>query len=247
MVRIHFPPPASLSHQCLPCLPPERPGFCRECEPGRDQRTGRAGPEPARLGCFSLTGIAAVPPSGNQSAATRRAQALAWARSVAGRSSARQEAALIGPVERQIEFGKARRSEFDRLPALQDGLDQLGAEEGEVDEAPDIAPGDALALGQFPQRSGASGGKLLEPRAPAGDRLDQRGVASRTVVLNCHSRQHQPHLDTAAPEGRCKAGRAVEQFPGLVAGYACCTEALSSIAGLVSASAKTLITASSIS
>jgi len=54
LVRIRFPPPASLSHQCLPCLPPERPGFCRECEPGRDQRTGRAGPEPARLGCFSL-------------------------------------------------------------------------------------------------------------------------------------------------------------------------------------------------
>src|SRR5439155_21460851 len=46
-VRISLPPPASPSHQCLPCLPPERPGFCRECEPGRDQRTGRAGPEPA--------------------------------------------------------------------------------------------------------------------------------------------------------------------------------------------------------
>jgi hypothetical protein len=61
MVRIRFPPPASPSHQCLPCLPPQRPGFCRECEPGRDQRTGRAGPEPARLGCCSLTGIAAVP------------------------------------------------------------------------------------------------------------------------------------------------------------------------------------------
>src|SRR6266478_5476508 len=60
-VRIRFAPPASLSHQCLPCLPPQRPGFCRECEPGRDQRTGRAGPEPARLVCFSLTGIAAVP------------------------------------------------------------------------------------------------------------------------------------------------------------------------------------------
>src|SRR6267378_3765312 len=62
VVRILFPPPASLSHQCLPCLPPQRPGYCRECEPARDQRTGRACPEPARLGCFSLTGIAAVPP-----------------------------------------------------------------------------------------------------------------------------------------------------------------------------------------
>jgi hypothetical protein len=39
---------------------------------------------------------------------------------------------------------------FDGLPALQDRLDQLGAEKGEVDEAPDIATGDPVALGQFP-------------------------------------------------------------------------------------------------
>src|SRR5467141_1935823 len=137
---------------------------------------------------------------------TRKAQALAWTHSVEGRSSIRQEATLIGPGERQIEFGKTRRSEFDGLPALQDRLDQLGAEKGEVDEAPDIATGDAVALGQFAQRSGASDGKLLEPRTPAGDRLDQRGVTSRDFVLYCHSRQHQSHFDTAAPEGdsRCK-------------------------------------------
>ena len=63
---------------------------------------------------------------------------MAWAPSVAGRSSARQEAALIGPIERQIEVGKARRSELDGLPAVQDHLDQLGAQKGEVDEAPDM-------------------------------------------------------------------------------------------------------------
>ena len=57
---------------------------------------------------------------------------------------------LIGPVERQIEFGKTRRSEFDRLPALQDRLDQVGTQKGEVDEAPDIATGYTVALGQFP-------------------------------------------------------------------------------------------------
>ena len=77
------------------------------------------------------------------------------------------DAALIGPVERQIEFGKTRRGEFDGLPALQDRLNQLGAEKGEVDKPPNIATGDAVAFGQFLQRSGASGGKLLEPRAPA--------------------------------------------------------------------------------
>src|SRR5207302_9275565 len=100
-----------------------------------------------------------------------------------GRSSVSEQAALVGPVARQIEFGKTRRREFDGLPALQDRLDQLGTQKGEVDEAPDIATGDAVALGQFPQRSRASGGKLFEPRAPACDRLDQRGVAFRSVVL----------------------------------------------------------------
>src|SRR6266849_3450651 len=140
-------------------------------------------------------------PLGKSTRSTKRAQALAWTNSVEGRSSAREQAALIGPVERQIEFGKARRSEFDGLPALQDRLDQLGAQKGEVDEAPDIATGDAVALGQFPQRSGASGGKLLEPRAPARDRLDQRGVTYRAVVRYCHSGQHQPHFDTTALEG----------------------------------------------
>src|SRR6266853_5305886 len=122
---------------------------------------------------------------------TRKAQALAWTHSGEGRSSVREEAALVGPVERQIESGKTRRSEFDGLPAVQDRLDQLGTQKGEVDEASDIATGDAVALGQFPQRSRASGGKLLEPRAPARDRLDQRGVASQAIVLHCHSRQHQ--------------------------------------------------------
>src|ERR1700730_11042481 len=185
------------------------PAFA-ECEPRRDQRTGRVGHEPVRLGCFSLTGIDVVP-LGKSKRATRKAQALAWTHSVEGRSSVRQETTLIGPVERQIEFGKTRRSEFDGLSALQDRLDQLGAQKSEVDEALDIATSDAVALGQFPQRSGASGGKLFEPRPPAGDRLDQRGVTSGAVVLLWEPRQHQPHFDTTAPEGhrRCKLDWAV--------------------------------------
>src|SRR6266851_435627 len=98
---------------------------------------GRVGHEPARLGCFSLTGIDVVPHR-EIKAPTRKAQALAWTHSVEGRSSVRQETTLIGPVERQIEFGKTRRSEFDGLSALQDRLDQVGTQKGEVDEAPNI-------------------------------------------------------------------------------------------------------------
>src|ERR1700732_1244057 len=142
MVRIRFPPAASLSRECLPCLQAQRPGFPRRCEPGRDQRTGPAGDELARPGRFSLTGIDAVPP-GRSQRSTRRDQALAWTHSIEGCSSVREQAVLIGPVERQIESGETRRSEFDGLPALQDRLDQVGAEKGEVDEAPDIAASDA--------------------------------------------------------------------------------------------------------
>src|SRR3984893_10745791 len=104
------------------------------------------------------------PLSGKPKRSMRRCQASAWTHSFEGRSlTARQQAALVGPGERQVGVGETGR--------------------GEVDEAPDIATSDAVALGQFPQRSSASGGKLLEPRAPAGDRLDQRGVASRSVIL----------------------------------------------------------------
>src|SRR5882762_1254567 len=120
-------------------------------------------PSRLALAAFLRQALMQSPPLGDQGTSTRRAQGLAWTHSVRGRSSARQEAALIDPIERQIEFGKTRRSELDGLLAVQDRLDQLGAQKREIDETPDIATRDAAALGQFAERSGASGGKLLEP------------------------------------------------------------------------------------
>ena len=90
---------------------------------------------------------------------------------------------LLGSVQRQIKFGQPRRGELDGLPALQDRLDQLRAQEGEANETSDVAPGDTVALGQLLKRSSAAGGELLKPRAPAHDRLDQRRITSRSVVL----------------------------------------------------------------
>ena len=94
-----------------------------------------------------------------------------------------KQSVLLGPVERQIEFGQTRRGELDGLPPLQDRLDQLRAQEGEANETPDVAPGDAVALGQLLKRSNAARGELLKPRAPARDRLDQRRISSRSIVL----------------------------------------------------------------
>ena len=76
---------------------------------------------------------------------------------------------LLSPIDRQIEFGQTRHRQFGWLPTLHDRLDELRAQEGEIDEAPDVAPGDALAIGELMQRSSPPGGELLKPGAPAGD------------------------------------------------------------------------------
>ena len=65
------------------------------------------------------------------------------------RRSACEEFVLLGPVERQIEFAQTRRGEHDGVPALQDRVDEKRAQEGEVNEAPDVTPRDAVARGQL--------------------------------------------------------------------------------------------------
>src|ERR1700745_4415734 len=108
---------------------------------------------------------------------------------------------LLRPVERQIEFGKPRRGKLDGLPALQDRLDQLRAQEGEANETANVAPGNAVTLGQLLERSGAAADELLKPRAPPRNRLDEGRITSRAAVLLRQSGQHQPGFDTAVLEG----------------------------------------------
>jgi hypothetical protein len=67
---------------------------------------------------------------------------------------------LLGPVQRQVKFRQPRRGELDGLPTLQDRLDQLQAQESEANETANVAPGNAVALGQVLERSGAAGGEL---------------------------------------------------------------------------------------
>src|SRR5438105_3219403 len=93
--------------------------------------------------------------------------ALRVPRHATGLRSVGEESALLAPIERQIEFGQPLRGERDRVAALQDRLDQLRAQESEVDQAPDVAPGDAFPSGQLLQRSGAASGEFLKPQAPA--------------------------------------------------------------------------------
>src|SRR5438270_3204814 len=108
-----------------------------------------------------------------------RGGAAAWGTSVRSCSLACEQFVLLGPVQRQIEFGQPRRGKLAGLPALQDRLDQLRAQEGEANETANVAPGNAVTLRQLLERSDAADSELLKPGAPPRDRLDQRRITSR--------------------------------------------------------------------
>src|SRR5580692_8086343 len=112
-----------------------------------------------------------------------RGGAAAWGISVRSCDLACEQFVLLRPVQRQIEIGQPRRSERNGLPALQDRLDQLRAQEGEANETTNVAPGNAVTLGQFLEGSGAAGGELLKPRAPTHKRLDQGRITFGAVRL----------------------------------------------------------------
>src|SRR5690349_25171868 len=79
-------------------------------------------------------------PSSDRLQTTRgRGRAAAWGISVRSCGLACEQFLLLRPVERQIEFGQPRRSERDGLPALQDRLDQLRAQQGEANETANVA------------------------------------------------------------------------------------------------------------
>src|SRR5947208_5648620 len=84
-----------------------------------------------------------------------RGGAAAWGTSVRSCGLACEQFVLLRPVQRQIEFGQPRRRKLDGLPALQELLDQPRAQEGETDESANIAPGNAVTLGQRLERWGA--------------------------------------------------------------------------------------------
>src|SRR6202140_2225480 len=112
-----------------------------------------------------------------------RGGAAAWGTSVRSCGLACEQFLLLRPVQRQIEFGQPRRSELDGLPTLQDRLDQLRAQEGEANETANVAPGNAVTLGQLLERSGAADRELLKPPAPPRNRRDHGRITSRAVLL----------------------------------------------------------------
>ena len=97
-----------------------------------------------------------------------------------------KQAVLLGPVERQIEFGQTRRGDLDGLAALQHRFDERGAQKREIDEAPNVAPAYSIAfraaIGARPLASSSN------PRAAARDCLDQRRIMFCAVVLRCQAR-----------------------------------------------------------
>ncbi len=82
-----------------------------------------------------------------------------------------------------------------RLATVDDCLDNVRRQEGEIDEMGDPALGDALAVGDC--LHGRPGLDLLEPDPAQGDGFEQRAVHTR-----CRVAQDELGLDPAATEGK---------------------------------------------
>src|SRR5580704_7280472 len=80
-----------------------------------------------------------------------RGGAAACDTSVRSSGLACEQFVLLGPVQRQVEFSQPCHGELDGWPALQDCLDQLRAQEGEANKTANVAPGNAVTLGQYLQ------------------------------------------------------------------------------------------------
>jgi hypothetical protein len=74
------------------------------------------------------------------------------------------------------------RSERDGWPALQDRLDQLRAQEGEANETANVAPGNAVTLGQLLERSGAAADELMPMRRLYSTHVPGKHRGGRTTL-----------------------------------------------------------------
>ena len=80
---------------------------------------------------------------------------------------------------------------------------------------PDVAPADAVTLGQFLKRSSAACLEILKPRAPARERFEQHRITSRAVALVRQSGEHQLGFDATPFELDCR--RQLDRAIALVA------------------------------
>ena len=123
-----------------------------KAQTGRQRRAGRAGAATCGIspGCAAQLASSVRCSVQSNGGCCGRGRSLRYIFRLCG--SACEQFALLGPVQRQIEFGQTRRGGRDGLPALQDRVDQLRAQERETNKPADVASGDTVTLGVVSER-----------------------------------------------------------------------------------------------
>jgi tetratricopeptide (TPR) repeat protein len=94
--------------------------------------------------------------------------------------------ALLGPGKRQVtDPHQPGRRQFNRLAAFEDGLDDVGGEEGQRQPAAYVALVYPVVLGQIPNRWDRPALQFIEPAVTIGDCLDQNriGLGLRFLLI----------------------------------------------------------------
>ena len=77
------------------------------------------------------------------------------------------------PFEGQFAAHEAPGCELDRLTPGEDGLDGIGRQEGELDDATDLAGVDPIAACDLPRGADFPRRQLVEPAMGLGERRNQ--------------------------------------------------------------------------
>ncbi len=95
---------------------------------------------------------------------------------------------------------QAPRRKLDRLTPGEDGLDDIGRQEGELHRATDLARVDPIAASEFPGRTDLSSRQLVKPAVRLGQQGDQALIGRCDFPLP--RKYNQLRLDTTAFEHR---------------------------------------------
>jgi hypothetical protein len=125
--------------------------------------------------------------------------------------------ALLIPSAGECQPLEPVRSQLDRVPAIQDGFDDIRVEEGERERAADLGLVSAAAKREFPNRRNSPFGQLIDPGMGVREQRYQLGVRRRGLAMS--GLYHQFRLRAAPPQldGKDKADQHIRwlETPGL--------------------------------
>ncbi len=106
---------------------------------------------------------------------------------------------LLVPKKRKFDpFGESLRGKLRRLVTGSDGLNNLGSQERQPNQAPDVIREDPFTLSYRYNRFHSTRKQIVSPLASASDRFHEREISQRSWLAI--TLDNQTHFEAAPPD-----------------------------------------------